>query len=215
MMETGAIITGDIIASTKMEPEDREIMLTALRSLPEILLPIEKVRIEIFRGDSFQVGICQANNSLKVALALRAYLRTHRMLRKRGVMDARIAIGIGKIEYEADTLSTSDGEAFRLSGRLLDRMEKRRLEIMTPWDNVNDDLKLNTAFADDIISSWTQSQSRIELASYVITTNRSEIASHLGISRQMVDKSMKASKKALIDAYIDRFEELISSQTSC
>ena len=83
---------------------------------------------------------------------------------------------------------------------------------MTPWDNVNDELRLNTAFADDIISSWAQSQSRIELASYIITTNRNEIASQPGISRQIVDKSMKAFKNALINAYIDRFENLISAQ---
>lgn len=198
-----------------MEPVDREMMLTSLQSLPDILSPIQKVRVEIFRGDSFQVGICQANNSLKIALTIRAYLRTHRLFNSKEVMDARIAIGIGKIEYDADNLSTSDGEAFRISGRLLDRMKKRRLEIMTPWDKVNDDLSLNTAFADDIISSWTQSQSRIELASYIITENRNEIASQLGISRQMVDKSMKISKQTLINAYIKRFEKIISIHTTC
>lgn len=214
-MKIGAIITGDIIASTKMESDDRDMMLASLQSLPDILSPIEKVRVEIFRGDSFQIGICQAHNSLKIALAVRAYLRTHKMFSSKKVIDARVAIGIGSIEYEADTLSTSDGEAFRISGRLLDRMEKRRLEIMTPWDKVNDALSLNTAFADDIISSWTQSQSRIELASYIISENRNEIASQLGISRQMVDKSMKISKQPLIRAYIKRFEKIISLYTTC
>ena len=212
MKEIEAVITGDIVDSTKLSLEERKIMLASLESLPEVLLPIEKVNVEIFRGDSFQIGLINAFNSLKIALTVRAFLRTHKMAAANMLLDCRVAVGIGTVDYQSDTLSTSDGSAFRISGRLLDRMKKRRLEICTPWEDVNEELKLNTAFADDIISSWTQSQSKVELANYIFSKNRNEIATYIGVSRQMVDKSLRASKETLIKAYLNRFEKLIESK---
>ena len=207
-MKIGAIITGDIIHSTKFTAEIRKIMLNNLQLIPEVLSPVQKVSIEIFRGDSFQLGISDAVSSLRCALAIRAWLRSHKMLESK-VLDARLAIGIGTLDYESNTLSTSDGEAYRLSGRLLDKMNKSRLEISTPWQEVNEELKLTTAFADDIVSSWSHNQSKIILRSLIESKNHVELSHELGISRQMVDKSLKASKEELIKAYIKRFEKLI------
>lgn len=213
-MKIGAIITGDIIDSTKMSLAERESMLRALESIPQILSPIQKVSIEIFRGDSFQIGINEAKESLRSAMVIRAFLRSHKMETQKKILDARLAIGVGTLDYESNALSTSDGEAYRLSGRLLDNMEKNRLEIKTPWKNVNEELELTTAFADDIISSWTQSQSRIILQSLITSHSHVELSQKLGISRQMVDKSLKASKEELMYAYIRRFEKLVSEYTN-
>lgn len=209
VMKSGAIITGDIVNSTKLSVEDREIMLNNLQRIPEVLSPVQKVSIEIFRGDSFQLGISDATSALRCALAIRAWLRCHRVYPSK-VLDARLAIGIGTLDYESNTLSTSDGEAYRLSGRLLDDMSKSRLEIKTPWHEVNEELKLPTAFADDIVSSWSQSQSKIILRSLITSKNHVELSQELGITRQMVDKSLKASKYELIAAYIKRYEYLIT-----
>lgn len=209
-MGIGAIITGDIVDSTKLSLAERKTMLKELQSLPEILSSVDKIKFEIFRGDSFQIGIPDAKKSLKAALVIRAFLRSHLMTRSKILLDARLALGIGTLDYEADTLSTSDGEAYRLSGRLLDNMDKSRLEISSPWNKVNEELKLSTAFADDIISTWTQNQSKIILIKLLTSQTHYEIAKKLGVSRQMVDKSLRASKEGLISAYIRRFEELIT-----
>ncbi len=208
-MKIGAIITGDIVDSTKLSLVERKIMLNAIDSVPEILSGYD-ISIEIFRGDSFQMRVNQVKDSLKIALIIRAYLRSHKLESPKTILDARIAIGIGAIEYESETLSKSDGEAYRLSGRLLDAMRKARLEITTPWQHVNSELSLTTAFADDIASSWTPNQSEIMLLSLLSSKSHLEISQELGISRQMVDKSLKSSKKELIYAYIKRFEELIT-----
>lgn len=207
-----AIITGDIVDSTLLNTSERDSLLSILGSLPEMFNPIDSVDIEVYRGDGFQIGIANPVSSLKLALGIRAFLRTHRMATTGTPLDARLAVGIGSIDYLSDTLSKSDGEAFRNSGRLLDGMGKRRLAISTPWPEVNDELALTTAFADDIVSSWTQSQSRTELIGLVYTRDRKRIARRLDISRQMVDKSMKASKEALIHAYIERFEKLVGNK---
>ena len=186
-------------------------MLEKLQTIPLILSEIQRVSIEIFRGDSFQIGIPHAQSALRCGIAIRAWLRNYRTTESKHVLDARIAIGVGTLDYESGTLSTSDGEAYRLSGRLLDEMKKSRLEIKTPWHDVNEELKLASAFADNIISFWTQSQSKVILRSLVTEKNHLELAQEFNVSRQMVDKSLKASKEELISAYIKRYEHLITS----
>ncbi|MDE6683055.1 MAG: SatD family protein [Muribaculaceae bacterium] len=210
-MKLGAIITGDIIHSTQLTMEDRVYMIEQLEHLPQILNSVDKVVFEIFRGDSFQISITKASSALRCALATRAWLRSHRMGSTNQVLDARIALGVGTLDYQSHSLSTSDGEAYRLSGRALDNMTKSRLEVRTPWHDVNEELKLLTAFADDIVSSWSQNQSKIILMSLVENKSHVELSQELNISRQMVDKSLKASKEELIEAYIHRYEHLLNN----
>lgn len=208
-MKTIAIITGDVVDSTKLSLAEREIMIDSLQAIPDILSPFAHISMEIFRGDSFQIKIPQAGMAAKAAISIRAWLRSQIDYLGNGPLDARMAIGIGGVDYESESLSTSDGEAFRLSGRLLDKMQKSRLEVATPWQEVNEELKLTTAFVDDIISSWTQSQSKIMLLRLQTSKSHQELAQILEISRQMVDKSLKSSKEELIESYIERFERLI------
>lgn len=212
-MKFGAIITGDIVDSTKLTLEERAVMLSSLTSIPEILKPIQgNLSIEIFRGDGFQIGIANPESALTVAIVVRAWLKSISL--DQHVLDARLALGIGTINFNSGLLSTSDGEAFQLSGRLLDKMHKSRLGIETPWDNINDELKVSSAFADDIISSWSKRQSEVLIPSLLTTQSHADIAQALNISRQMVDKALKAAKEDLIKAYINRYQKLITRHTT-
>lgn len=209
IMKIGAIITGDIVDSTKMVAEERNSMLRMLQSLPVLLLPLAKFDLEIFRGDSFQIRVGRSVDSLKVALAIRSHIRSFKFAEHNRQWDARLAIGIGTLEYENGSLATSDGEAYRASGRGLDSIGKNRLTIETPWEEVNKELRVSTAFADDIITGWTQSQSRVMFQSLTTGLSHAEIGDILGISRQMVDKALRAGKEELMNLYLDRFAELI------
>lgn len=133
IMKIGAIITGDIVDSTKMIAKERNSMLLMLQSIPELLLPLTKIDLEIFRWDSFQIRVWNPVDSLMVALATRAHIRSYKFAEHKRQWDARLSIGIGKVEYENGSLATSDGEAYRMSGRGLDAIGKRRLIIETPW----------------------------------------------------------------------------------
>lgn len=212
IMKMGAIITGDIVDSTKMAAEERNSMLLMLQSLPELLSTFTKIDLEIFRGDSFQIRVWEPIDSLKVALAIRAHIRSFKFAEHNRLWDARMAIGIGTMEYDTGTLAMSDGEAYRASGRGLDAIGKRRLTIETPWTEVNKELRVSTAFADDIVSGWTQSQSRVMFQSLTTNLTHAEIGSILGITRQMVDKALRAGKEDLMNLYINRFEELIKER---
>lgn len=95
--------------------------------------------------------------ALSVAIAIRTALRTNTP-EGQEPWNTRIAIGIGEISFQSPYIVTSDGEAFRFSGREFDNLGKRRLTIVTPREDINEELKLNTSFADDIISKWIVSK---------------------------------------------------------
>lgn len=211
-MKIRAIITGDIVDSTKMVAEERNLMLRMLQSLPDLMLPLARIDLEIFRGDSFQIRVRKSIDSLKVALAIRSHIRSFKFAEHNRQWDARLAIGIGTVEYENGTLATSDGEAYRASGRGLDSIGKNRLTIETPWEEVNKELRVSTAFADDIITGCTQSQSRVIFQSLIADRSHAEIGDILGISRQMVDKALRAGKEDLMHLYLNRFAELIKER---
>lgn len=211
-MKIGAIITGDIVDSTKMNTAERNSMLIMLQSLPDLLLPLTDIELEIFRGDSFQIRVWNPVDSLTVAIAIRAHIRSYKFAEYNRQWDARLAIGIGTMEYENGALATSDGEAYRASGRGLDAIGKCRLMIETPWKEVNKELRVSTAFADDIVSGWTLSQSRVMYQSLTKDQSHAEIGNILGISRQMVDKALRSGKEELIKLYANRFKELIKER---
>lgn len=213
VMKTGAIITGDIVDSTKMTAEERTTMLQLLQSLPELLCPLFKTNIEIFRGDSFQLKITEPNKALRIALAIRAIIRANKFADNNAQWDARLAIGVGTLDYETDSISTSDGEAYRLSGRGLDVIGRARLCIETPWEDVNKELMVSTLFADDIVSGWTPRQSGMMFEKLVRDQSQEKIGNIFGASQQMVSKTLKAAKDTLISVYIKRFEELINHKT--
>lgn len=106
------------------------------------------------------------------------------------------------MDYETDSLSTNDGEAYRLSGRGLDLIGRARLHIETPWEEVNKELIVSTLFADDIVTRWTPSQSRIMFEKLVKNNSQEDIGNILGVSRQMVSKTLKYLKRILILTFI-------------
>lgn len=209
-MKLGAIITGDIVNSQGMDKEERNKMLDILQTIPEKLYKISNLNIEIFRGDSFQIEVLNIYKCLQVAVALRTIFRSQQFKHSSKQWDVRLSIGIGKKEYEKETLAASDGEAYRLSGIGLDNIGKERLKITTPWEIYNKSLVTSTAFADDIISNLTQRQSEILSVFLTTSLSRKEISKMLDVSRQAIEKSLKSAKANLINLYIKSFEEIIS-----
>lgn len=203
------IITADVVGSTRIRTDDRGNLPKLISQLAEELHAVCPVEMEMFRGDSFQVLVQNAEKTPLIAVLLRAGLRKSELLSGTKLLDARMAIGIGAVAYMDEKISLSDGEAFVLSGREFDELGKRRLSVLTPSENVNDELRVETAFLDDVISHWTKQQS--ECMYYALLTNakQAELASEDKTSRQNVGKKLLAAKERLVRMYLDRVSFLI------
>lgn len=204
------VITGDLVNSTKIAREWRQTVVDALNECVSDFISITPIKIEMYRGDSFQLVIDHAEQTLSVAIALRAKLRASTPMEK-NIWDARLSIGIGNIYFETENIVTSDGEAFRLSGRAFDNIGKKRLCISTPWTEFNAMMELNTKFADELISSWTARQAKIAYHSILFLKSQKEMAKELGMSRQNLNFHWCASKVKLILDYIEYFKNQISN----
>ena len=165
----------------------------------------------MFRGDSFQAVIDSPENAMKIAVLLRAGLKGHTPKECKKPWDARLSIGVGTISYHADNTVLSDGEAFQYSGRELDEMGKRRLVVKTRWADVNEELLVSGAFADEVVSSWSVPQSQAAYQALLYNISQKEIANKFQKSAQNISKLLGAAKVNLVQMYIDRYHKLISN----
>lgn len=204
-----AVITGDIISSTSIPFEERKKLLEIFDKIVNDLQSLCELKCEIFRGDSFQILVEKAELALEVAVLIRAGLKMNTPENSKIIWDARVAIGVGEIEFIDDKVITSDGEAFKYSGRAFDELIKTNLTIKTRWDNINEELKLSTLFADDIISNWTEIQAFVVYKSLLLNKSQKEIADEQNKSAQNISKISVNAKEKLIRQYINRYYNLI------
>ena len=205
------VITGDIVGSTSIKTEHRANLLNCLNTMSEELQCVSPFKMELFRGDSFQLLIDDPTAALKVAILLRAGLIHNTPDKENGMWDARISMGIGQVQFIADSIVTSDGEAFQYSGRQLDIMNKMRLAIKTPWNDVDEELDVSTAFVDDIIKGWSSKQAGMIYLSLKTDMPKKNVAELIGTSVQNVRNVLSSARESLIRKYIERYHTLITN----
>jgi hypothetical protein len=211
-----AAITGDIVGSTRFASDHREKVLSAVKSsfkIVEDALPGTLCApFAIYRGDSFQGVLNRPEAALRAALIIRAFLiagfesgKTH--LR----MDARMAIGVGSIDFLPGGLSAEgDGEAFRLSGPALDSIRgDQRMVIRTHWPQVHAELDTECALLDAIISKWSAGQAQA-IMEQIQNLTQEAAARKFGISQPAVQQRLKHAGGWAVAEFCRRYEEIIS-----
>src|SRR5580692_2684262 len=181
-MTIGAVLTGDIVNSTKLPSSQEEWLLEVL---DRFLNPHPH---EFYRGDSFQAYIKEPSEALELALACRAVtieITTKEDASVRG--DIRIGIGIGEIVVPVSSLGSAKGEAFLLSGRELDELQKteRRLAISCSNKMANIGFEIAADYLDSIFMEMTGKQ-----ADVIVSLLR-------GVTQQQVAISSKRAKSTI------------------
>ncbi|MFZ3385254.1 MAG: SatD family protein [Candidatus Methanoperedens sp.] len=232
-METGkiyAVLTGDLIGSSRFRIQQREEVLSNLKdSFQEISPEIIESPFVVFRGDSFQGVLASPEEALKAALIIRASLLS-KFKGKRTHLDARIAIGIGTIDYlPRDQVGEGDGEAFRNSGPELDRMKKgeQNIIVRTPWAEINEELRIECALLDALIQRWTKEQAEAIVyqwpkRDFGETPLQDQVLAH-EITQEVIARILKISQSALsqrlktggywaVQAFLERFKVIIQNK---
>lgn len=214
-MNAIGVITGDVVQSTQItEISERKLLANSIK---DIISQINEntasrevqVEGEIFRGDSFQIIVKNIKDALRVSILVRAGLQAHSPGKDK--WDARLVLGIGQGEFQLDNIVESDGEAFRNSGREFDELTKpKRMAIRTPWDDMNDEFRVSTAFADALITNWTITQATVIYAHLLRQTSQKMLAKELDRSPQNISKVLTSGRFDLIEMYLERYQQLIS-----
>ena len=183
-----SVITGDIIKSRKVLNED--IWLTPLKSALSSLSENASF-YDIYRGDSFQLESSNINDSFRTSISIKCVV-------------VRMSIGIVTIDYQWNSVSESNGEAFIYSGETFETLkkEKQNLKLKTSNDTLNEEINLYFRLALIAMDNWTVNSAEIvKLSLEHPKMIQSELAKLVGISQDAVSKRQKR-------AYLDEILEL-------
>lgn len=204
------VITGDLVNSSHIATEWRQTVIDALNACVKDFSSLTTIKMEMYRGDSFQVVVGNPELALSVAIALRAKLKASTPDKSEVLWDARLSLGIGDVSFESENILTSDGEAFKLSGRAFDNIGKRRLCISTPWKELDNNLDLVTRFADSIVSGWTEKQASVFYHALVFPKLQKKLAEDMGMTSQNFNYHWGAAKGQLILDYINYCKSFVT-----
>jgi len=189
-----SIITGDIIKSRKAISE--ELWLIPLKSALS-KLSSDASFYDIYRGDSFQLECSNIEDSFRTALYIKAVLKSVKGL------DVRMSIGIGAKNYQGNSVSESNGEAFIYSGETFETLkkEKQNLKLKTNNEVINKEINLYFRLALIAMDNWTVNSAEIvKLSVEHPNMIQVELAKIIGISQDAVSKRQK---RAYLDEILD------------
>ena len=152
-----AVITGDIVNSTKLLSGQEQVLFRRLRE--DVL---KEYPHEIYRGDSFQAFVGEPQQALAVALACRG-LAIQLTETPDVAFDIRLSIGIGQVTLPIPDLGMAKGDAFLLSGRLFDTLKDkgRRLIIGCGDRKADIGFEIMSDYLDSIFRKMTAKQAEV------------------------------------------------------
>ena len=204
-----AVLTADMVKSSLMDVRFKQHLLQV-----EVKNFLEQhtrlVDYQAYRGDEIQFTIANPEDALLVASLLRTFIitRTPDEQRYKRLLDVRIAIGIGK----TSELVEHDGEAYILSGHLMDKIGKQRVAVVTAWKEINEVLSLHAMTVDAIISKWSKRQAEIML-DVLLDVPRENILCEKNISSSTLSSFLKKSDAKLLKSIILHASKVITEKT--
>lgn len=222
-MNIVAVITGDIVNSQEIDKATRESLYTSIDDFAKSLKRKWVDRYERFRGDSIQCSVNSLPQALRAAMLVRCFVMSYTspLKKKRQTakgylatqFDIRLSIGIGMVDFiNEKKLSSSDGEAFVLSGQSLDNLKKssERMVLRTNDDEVNKEWEILLSLMDAVMQKWTLNGA--ELALQKLSGKKDdEIAQQLGVSLPAIAQRKKNAQWGAINKAIEYFEAKFSA----
>jgi hypothetical protein len=200
------VITGDIIDSTSIESSQKEIVFKQFEAGFVLMTQTFKFYYEWYRGDAFQIVSDKVNEGLRLTLLVKTWIRSIERENKRPY-DIRLALGIGSARIIKNDLALSDGEAFQLSGRMLDELKKGKLSFAVVSNDQNGaSLNVESILVNAILENTTPMQCKI-LFYKLLGKKEEEIALILGLSQSTVNQHSNAGNWNALSKYVDYFEK--------
>lgn len=214
-----AVLTGDIVGSTRLHDIEREILHEALTNSSDRIVKLFSdwvpFKPEIFRGDSWQFLVNEPSKSLRIGLFYRAIIRAGMKARR---VDTRISIGLGTIDFLPENkVSSGDGEAYRLSGEALEKLHKSNRMVISFPQRLRSDI---TRALDVIIKlidlqarDWTEKQAKA-VSGAILELTQETIAKNWfdkDITQQAIAQHLDRAGWTSVELGIDFYEKTVSN----
>lgn len=212
-----AVIAGELTPGTRVSDAQfskiPDLIRASFQALNRLVPDESKLKYEIIRMDEFLALSESPADSMRSAIMLLCAFRflSYKELSER--LELRICHGIGPVEYAQDHLRESDGTAFRKASDGIGKMKRnQRISITSPKKTLNEEFALSCSFMDILIRSWSDEQAEA-LFLNLTGKNQMEISQMLGISQPAVNRRLKAGHSETVRKFIDRFENLLKSES--
>lgn len=203
-----AVITGDLVGSTKMSPGDYQRAIGLCTQMIDYFAEHFCATGEIYRGDSLQLCFDQPQHSMKCAVLLKMFLLQAKLTT--GSIGVTLAVGLGDAKVTGATPGVSQGTAFTHSGRGLDKATSGELSLHMDNTPLQEKLIIASKFLNHLLASLTQVQGRV-LYHYLLMNypTHQKLADHLKSSQQNVTKHLSRIGASLVEEYLGFFEQQI------
>jgi len=204
MKNNKAVITADIVNSSLLG----KVALNALLKSLEKLFNKHDIIFDFYRGDSFY-ALCDIIGVLKIVCLLRTMAIQASEKEGETGIDIRMAIGIGKVEEPFKDLGTAKGEAFILSGREMDQLEKEgpRLSIRCTDIIADTGLAAIALYIDFLLKKMTIKQAEV-IHALLQGATQVEVAKKLGKSQSTINKHASSANWNELVSLLEIYEKM-------
>lgn len=210
-----AVVTCDIIKSSDYHNEDWQMVIDRINRFITLWEERSNARYVFYRGDSLQGLMGRKEEALRQAIFLKAYINSalHEVNSRTPAVDIRISIGIGEVSFLGDNALENNGEAYRYSGRTLDKMEQKGKTIaFTSYsDELNQQWDVILSLLDEIMDRWTTTAAEI-IWRLLLGIPDKEIAEELGVSQSAISQRKSSANWSTVLKTIDYFEQQFANK---
>ena len=195
-----AVVTGDVNASSRMTPRQarklEEILQDCFKDMSLCFPETDAQGFTNFRGDSWQFVAGNPVLSFRSTLFFRSSLLFCTQDSFGRKLHTSAAIGFGTVDFLPDDTSRSGGgEAYRMSGKRLDKLRRRipgmGVSGLSHWNDCFDCL---LGVIDALAHSWTAAQARaVSLALQNLVQDEIGKKWTPPITQQAVNRHLQAS----------------------
>ena len=205
-----AVLTGDLVGSRQRDTERIESAIDTLRDAADMIGRMDECHTHFtrFRGDGWQIFLDSPGLVLTACIYMSARLRSADL-----DVETRIAAGLGTVDaIPGDSLEAARGDAFTISGHLLDQMPRHQRLGLHGSLNVSGDLVTDFhnaifALAEVQIGRWSAPQAEaVALALEPDWLTQADVAARLGISRQAAQKRLSGAGFNALRVAMQAFE---------
>lgn len=217
-----AVITGDIIGSSKLALEGRQQRINQLlqalfAALAETWGQKTNIRTEVVQGDAFQVYLADDREAIRATLFIKCFCLSQDKVGSNYRFDCRLSTATGSVSYlHPEALAKSGGLAFDYSGRGLKDISRTNPQLVfassaSPWASA---MSMGLAFADELLSHGTPAQNRAVLLklSFLYQT-QDWLATQLGIGRSAYSQRLKQAGWPALEGLLNYYDETLKAQT--
>ncbi len=225
-MKKKIVLSGDIIASTSLDVEEKITLEKKLNELISILVENFPIYARIIKGDYLEIVVENPEDALLVTLLIKSFIKSavddpdnnssrYKKFKNYGI---RIAMGFGELSRYDKQKGVIDGDAIYFSGRKISEesstYNKQRIVIKNTLFFISDDDNLNQmmdtiiSLLDVLIANATAKQCQI-LFMRLLGKSEKEISTHLNIKQPTVNKQLTSVGWNAIDKSVNYFKTLI------